>query len=39
MEVKPKIVEMTQGDSGVRDIARVLNVSSSTVIAKLISLT
>ncbi len=34
-EVKQKIVEMSQNGSGIRDTARVLNVSTSTVIKEL----
>ena len=34
-EVKQQIVEMTLNGSGVRDIARVLRVSTSTVIREL----
>ena len=34
-DVKQKIVEMTLNGSGIRDIARVLNVSSATVIKEL----
>ncbi len=34
-EVKQKIVEMTLNGSGVRDIARVLHISPTTVIQEL----
>lgn len=34
-EVKQKIVEMSQNGSGIRDTARVLNVSQTTVIKEL----
>ena len=34
-EVKQKIIEMSQNGSGIRDTARVLNVSQTTVIKEL----
>jgi len=37
-ELKQQIVEMTRGGSGVRNIARVLHVSTATVIKELVVL-